>query len=373
MDTPIQVELPGNIFALVESLSCKSPITMAALNHHYIAMYGADPNQEGAALILYNLQFKVSQSKQLLKLFTSGAKLWHIENNILLSVGQNLAVIPFHLDTEQLAALVGSHRAAINDLDPDITIVEEMEITNWNLGPSVETPDLHKSIPTRIKTKIMEYSKQGFSEATICQEILPEFIEKKDIDSISTCLEYFCDIPELCLAKLLKFCLVADDKLFKNTQPINSSSLPTNLQPLERCMLLDKILKCSFSDILLMPHIRTHLDLTSALLLLQYICYLMTEDGHSLPSLNITESENKLIEWGCLVLDANYQRFLLSRDAKILEVLTFYSKLVDGYLNSLESMRQVAPLLVEIKKGKELIKHKQMADCRYSIEQLSLY
>lgn len=126
---------------------------MASLNHHYVAMYGADRNQEGATLIIYNLQFKVCQSKQAFKLFTSGAKLWCIGSNLLAAVGQNLAVVPFHLDTERLAALVGSHKNSFSEADPDVTIVDDLQVGDWGMQSNGIISD---GVPDIIKPKVLE-------------------------------------------------------------------------------------------------------------------------------------------------------------------------------------------------------------------------
>ncbi|XP_074032384.1 nucleolar protein 11 [Leptinotarsa decemlineata] len=107
----------GRLFSVVESVSPKHPVSMISLDDNYIALHGANYNEEGAVLVIYNTQFRVRQSKQPFELFTSNAKVWKIENNILLPMGQNLAVIPFDLETEQLTALFGSHKVWQDGLD----------------------------------------------------------------------------------------------------------------------------------------------------------------------------------------------------------------------------------------------------------------
>lgn len=356
-----------NLFAAFETLSCKDPVTMAYLNQHYIAMYGADCNEEGAALILYNTQFKVFQSKQSLKLFTSGARLWKIENNLLFCSGQNLGVMPFYLDTEQLSALVGSHRVALIDLDPDVMLVEEMEEADWNAS---KKDAVDRLIPSNIATQVLDLSQQGLSESTICEIILPGYVETKNVQAVMSCLNYFCDIPELCLAELLRFCLTVEDKCFSCKNLIDSE-LPLSLRQKDRCALIDKILMSSFSSTLMLPYVHRKLDLNCTLLLLQYIFYLMS--GNKKHSANIVTLEKKLIDWCCLLLDANYQKFLLSKDAQILELLNNLRDLVMKYSNCLESFNEIVPILSEIKKGKKVIKNKQLSNLQYSVEKLSLY
>ncbi|KAB0792660.1 hypothetical protein PPYR_14619 [Photinus pyralis] len=364
-----ETKVTGNLFSQFEFLSCKDNITMAYINQHHIGMYGADANEEGAALILYNTQFKVSQSKQLLKLFTSGAKLWKIENNLLFCSGQSLGVIPFYLDKEQLSSLVGSHRTATIDLDPDVVVMEELEEASW--GSPLENID--RLIPKEIAKLVIELSQQGFSESTICEIVIPQYIENKNVNAILSCLDYFCDIPELYLVELLRFTIKIDSKNFSGKLVGSSNVVPVELRQVERCNLMNKILMSSFSDSLLLPHLHSKLDLGCTILLLQYIFYLMSSDTNSRCGKSVTEFENILINWCCVLLDANYQKFLLSRDTQIIEILTNFSGLVAHYTSSLETLQQTLPLLNELKKGKKPNKNKHLNNLLYSVEKLNLY
>lgn len=340
---------------------------MVSLNDDYIAMYGASANEEGAIVIIYNLQFKVTQSKQVFKLFTVGARLWRMENNLLVCVGQNLAVIPFRLETEQIAALVGSHKVVQED-NCDVSIVQNLEMVSWESdAPSA----VNNLIPEKIQAQVMELSKQGLGENQICEEIIPGYMSKSDVESLSSCLDYFSDISEMCLAQLLKFCLTAESDLFKGNNIITSIGLPASLHPLERCVLVDKVLTKSFSDVLLLPHLRTELDLAEILLLLQYIIYLLSDDGHCMPDLDVVQTERKLIEWSCVLIDSNYQRFLLSRDEEVIETVSRLLKIVAAHLTYLEDLRSVVPLLTQLQKGKSCSKSNNTS-FKYSVEQIHL-
>lgn len=334
---------------------------MISLNDDYIVLYGASASEEGAVVIIYNLQFKVTQSKQTFKLFTMGARLWRAENNLLVCVGQNLAAIPFRLDTEQIAALVGSHKV-VQEENCDVAIVQNLESVTWeNDAPT----DVNGLIPEKIRSQVAELSTQGLGENQICEEIIPGFINKNNVDAVSSCLDYFVDLPEICLAKLLKFCLAADFGLFKGSNSVS-------LEPLEHVILIDKILTKSFSDVLLLPHLRTELDLSDILSLLQYVSTLLSHDGHCLPGLDTVQTESKLIEWSCALLDSNYQKFLLSKDDNVLQTVSHLLKIVGSHLDYLNDLRSVVPLLTQIQKGKPLNKANN-ASFKYSVEQVHLY
>lgn len=348
---------PPELFAIIETVSCKHPVTMISLNDDYIVLYGASASEEGAVVIIYNLQFKVTQSKQTFKLFTIGARLWRIENNLLVCVGQNLAVIPFRLETEQIAALVGSHKV-VQEENCDVAIVQSLETVAWEeSAPNT----LENSIPEKIRSRVIELSKQGLGENQICEDIIPDLIIKNDVGAVSCCLDYFVDLPEVCLAKLLKFCVAVHSKLLNS---VNST--------FERCVLLDQILTKSFSDVLLLPHLRAELDLSEILVVLQYVTYLLSDDGHNLFTLDTVQTESKLIEWSCVLLDSNYQKFLLSKDDKVLNTVNHLLKIVDGHLGYLNDLRSVAPLLMQLQKGKTPNKTNS-SNFKYSVEQVHLY
>lgn len=338
---------------------------MIALNMTYIAMYGAEPSQEGASLQIYNTQFKVTQSKTQLKLFTLGSKLWLIEDCILLTIGQNLAVVPFHVATEQLAALVGSHRNRIKD--DEISIISEITVEDgWETDVEIDEKQI---FTTKMSNKkiVTDLMKEGCSEVEICGEIFPKLMEKQDISTISNCINVFTDIPEAVTINLLSFCLKQIMKTAMNTE-ISFEKLGRRLS-----RLLDKILTIPYSDVLLLPHLRSGLKLDEVILFLQYLCYLLSEKGHDLPPLDSTQSEEKVMDWGCLVLDAHYQQLLLSKDAKIIEYLNYFKALIDAYNLCMDDYKKLHPVLFQLKKGKKSGKLLNTGSVKYSVEKLKLY
>nr|XP_023015996.1 nucleolar protein 11 [Leptinotarsa decemlineata] len=182
----------GRLFSVVESVSPKHPVSMISLDENYIALYGANYNEEGAVLVMYNTQFRVTQSKQPFELFTSNAKVWKIENNILLPMGQNLAVIPFDLETEQLAALVGSHKVWQDGLDSDIKLIQEVDVASWDEALKVKP----ENMPKVLSDKIKEMVQHGLPETIIVEELLPDIFKKKETKTLCSLMKHFCDISE---------------------------------------------------------------------------------------------------------------------------------------------------------------------------------
>ncbi|RZB40866.1 nucleolar protein 11 [Asbolus verrucosus] len=338
----------GELFTVVESVSCKEYVSLKSLDQNYIAMYGCNSNEEGALLVIYNVQFKVIQSKQPFKLFTNGAKLWCIDRNLLFPVGQNLAVIPFYLDMEQLAALVGSHKVIECDPDPDVSIVQKVQVVTW--GNECESKN--DNIPEVLRPKIANLLTQGLSGNTIFETLLPDLVESKNVEALSESIK---------------------SKLFKCGTQSSFKDFPPNLQPVERTALLDVILTKSFNETQVLPYLRSMLTLDEALTLLEYIYFLLTDDGHLLPLHSFAESEAKLIAWGCVLIDANYQKFLLTRDNRVNEVLSSLRNLIKEELGCFDDLRHVFSLMNEIKQGKAIHKTMHVVGLNYSVDEFPLY
>lgn len=350
----------GLQYSVIESLSSEFCITMLPLDQDYIAMYGADKNGEGATLILYNIQFKLVQSKQMFKMFKNQAKIWQIDNNLLMCVGQNLAVVPFQLETEQLAALVGSHKMLTLDKDQDLIIKEELQTDSWDEQNLVAS---RINVPFCIKEKVIEMTKQGYTDVTICEVIIPELIEKKDVKAIKSSLKFFYDIPESCTAKLLKFILNVDDSHFKSLK----NEKDVILQPYQRRILLDMLLQLPFNNLHLMPHVRKELNVTDVIVLLKYIMYVLSDDEEAV-SLSF---ETQLINWSSFLLDANYQKLILANDDKVIEFLKSFEIFIKHYLIELKEIDEAVPYLHLKRKITDGTKH--VSYITYSIEDITLF
>lgn len=356
------------LFSTINFISTDHDVSVQSLDENYLVFYGADCNQEGAALIIYNVQFKVVQTRQNFKLFTERAKLWLTESAVILPVGQNLAVVPFKLEIEQLVALIGSHKTVQKDLDADVKIVTELDVVSW-----VESAKIRdREVPDLLKEKISELVYQGMTEGTILEQLLPEILANHETKVLSQSLRYFLDIPEKYLVKILKYVLVTDRVHFKGNK-CDISSLPDALQPLERVNLLESILKKPFNDTLILPHLRSHLSLNEVLLLLDYIYLIGSDDGYVLQGLTFVETETILVQWCSLLMDSSYQKIVLSDDKSISDIFEKFNSLIDDHLVCLKDLKEVAPLLTQIKDQKEINRDCKLLNTRYTVEQFSFY
>lgn len=356
------------MFATINFVSTDHDVSVHSLDENYLVFYGADCNQEGAALIIYNVQFKVVQTRQNFKLFTERAKLWLIENAVILPVGQNLAVVPFKLEIEQLAALIGSHQIVQKEPDADVKIVADLDVVSW-----VDTAKIRdRDVPDLLKDKISELVYQGMPESTILEMILPEVLNNHDTKVLLQSLRYFTDIPEKYLVKILKYALETESKYFKGHK-CDMSGLPEALQPLERVNLLESIIKKSFNETLILPYLRSQLSLSDALLLLDYIYLIGSDDGYVLQGLTFVETETKLIEWCSILMDSSYQKIVLSDDKSVAEIFEKFNSLVEDHLVCLNDLKEVAPLLKQLTDKKSINNDSKLLNTRYTVEQLSLY
>ncbi|XP_056634006.1 nucleolar protein 11 isoform X1 [Diorhabda sublineata] len=343
-ESSLEEDNMGELFTVIDCISPKHFIAMKSLDENYIALFGANSNEEGAVLAIYNVQFKVTQSRQTFKLFSANSKIWKHENNLFVPVGQNLAVIPFHLETEQLAALVGSHKESQSNLDPDIKIIHEFEVASWDKRV------FKTHLPENLKNTLEQFVKQGYSEHAILEELLPEVFKQEDTNLLFLIMRNFVDVPEKFLVSILDFVLDISKK--------------------------DKLLKTAlvrpFSEVLILPYLRSNISTTKILSLLKSIQCLWANDKQ-LPGLSCVETHAKCLEWVTVLIDSNYQKIVLSNDKIFLETLNEINKLVKDYLDALEDLKSLEPLLISFKNKKITNRCTSITNLRYTVEQISLY
>lgn len=357
----------GELFATIEEISCKDYVAMITLDPNYIALYGCAATDEGALLVIYNVQFKVVQSRQPFKLFTNGAKIWKINEHLMFPVGQNLAVIPFHLATEQLAALVGSHRVTFDN--DDVSIVQKLQYVKWVSNCELE----QIKPPKKLKVKIEEYLTQGLSETQMVEIVTAEVLEKRNLNTIKGILKYFSNIPERNLIDILNLVLTADGENFENRVESDYLNCPKELEPRERSRLIDLILTKSFNEPLILPYLRTTLKINDVINLMQYISFLISEDGHNLIHMTAIQTESKLLEWACAIIDANYQRFLMCRDDKVKDTFLLLKAQIQDELSTTRDLTELLTFLKELKRGRSSQKMIKLSRINYIVKEFPLY
>lgn len=344
--------VPGILVSVITSISAKHPVAMAALNEATIAIYGADANEEGAVLIIYNIQFKLVQALHKLKLYTKGAKLWQMDHKLLLAANQHLAVVPYRLASQRIETMLGSclrFPKQVND-DCEVMEIRESIIADWQgQQTSKKLPEkiATTGVPKNIAKQITTYVNEGASDATIQQGLIPQLIESKDMNTIFWCLDHFKDLPEKLLIDLLSFGLRTPDSTFVPLQ--NGSSGKVYTEVITRHKFLDRIFSLSFSDISLLPHLKSVLMFDEVLRLTEYFTAKLSNEEESKSNEEESKSngkesssdaeanEKQIYEWCSLLLDSHYQHYLLSKDPKVLEMFYKLSDILDDHVSDIDN------------------------------------
>ncbi|XP_049808772.1 nucleolar protein 11-like [Schistocerca nitens] len=376
------IKSPGNFVQAVSCVNTKNPVVLKALSSTYLMLYGADPSEEGAFMLVLNLQFRLVKSRLHFKLFSPRPQVWRVQSALLLPVGLSLVVVPFHIGDERLAALLGTSRPLLSEAGLRPAIVADWGTTS-DTGSSVgSAQNIFSTAPNHIRERLEGVASDGWPQALIFCEILPHLIQKKDVKSLEWCLRHLTDLPEDGLVQVLSFCLSANDTVFDSGVPAvdgdtsflmngvldDDADIGTNkimkikpLSPPGRAHLLQLALNAHVSDAKLTAHLRT-LPLDEVLLLLRHLVYQLQQDV----------TDVRLLNWSCTVLDAHYQQLLLSRDNQVAQLLAAFHQIVIGNLSCMKDLETSAAILHRLKAGKPL-KKRQCSNKAYSIETLRLY
>lgn len=112
----------GSLYAILDCISGRD-IAIQVISENCIAIYTSKPNDDGSNIILYNIKYKIVQSKIPFKVYLSNFKLWSVNENLYLSMGQHLSVVPFVVTTDKLSNMIGSQ------IDSTDNVVENENIS----------------------------------------------------------------------------------------------------------------------------------------------------------------------------------------------------------------------------------------------------
>lgn len=328
--------VPGMLVSVVTAINTKHPVVMVPLNESTIAAYGADAQEEGAVLLIYNVQFKLVQAVQKLKLYTEDAKLWRVEDKLLLAANRHLAIAPYRLSSQRIEAMLGSslrfkHADAASE-DSEVVVIQESTIAHWQDETTPPVTISTEGIPRNIAKQVFSLLNEGSSDAAIHRALIPQLVEAKDITTIIWCLDNFGDLPEKLLINLLSFCLRTPDKTFAPLQNGTAGGKPKKSLPSSRNRFLDRIFGSSFSHIAVLTYLKSELNFNEILRLMNYLIEKL--DGSERESTSLWEpDERQIYEWACLLLDSHYQNYLLSQDPGVLDVLNKLSSLLDEHVS----------------------------------------
>ncbi|XP_011869532.1 PREDICTED: nucleolar protein 11 isoform X2 [Vollenhovia emeryi] len=319
----------SRLISVITNVNTKYPAVMTHLDETTIAIYGADVTDEGAILMIYNVQFKSAQAVQKLKLYTNDAKLWKVEDKLLLAANRHLAVALYHLAPQRIAAMLGSSLRFSSSTDNDIVVIQEATVAQWDKSQTKSCARIGR-IPFSISKKIHSYLNEGWSDAAIQETLIPLLMESADVASICWCLDTFRDLPEKLLVDLLAFTLTSPDKVFVPLQNGTTDAASRANNPYSRDNFLGKVFSVSYSSVSLLPRLKTGLTFDQVLELLEYLMCKLNEETHSLDD-NSQPSDQQLYEWSCVLVDSHYQHYLLSQDTRVLELFNRLDSILEDH------------------------------------------
>ncbi|XP_011639303.1 uncharacterized protein LOC105428612 [Pogonomyrmex barbatus] len=360
---------------VITNINTKYPVVMTYLNETIIAIYGADVADEGAILMIYNVQFKSAQAVQKLKLYTNDAKLWKVEDKLLLAANRHLAVAPYHLAPQRIATMLGSSLRfknvnAESDAD-DIIVIQEATVAQWDKNQTRVRNASIGRIPSNISKQICVYLNEGWNDAAIQETLIPLLMESGDVASICGCLDTFQDLPEKLLVDLLVFALETSDKVFVTVQN-GTTDITSKVDLYLRNNFLDKVFSISYSSVSLLPRLKTGLTFDQVLKLLKYLMCKLNDKTDS-PDDNSHLSDQQLYEWSCMLLDSHYQHYLLSQDTHVLELFNRLNSVLEEHFQFLQDLVNLRPMIDRTSNGKSLRSSSRKHNKFYSIEEIKLY
>ncbi|XP_023569887.1 nucleolar protein 11 [Octodon degus] len=357
-------------------------------------------------------------------------KLWSYGEHLFMLHGKCLTVIPCKCGVSSLAGALGKLQrardpatwmAAPSGSEKHIEVELRKFLAKW-------TPDCHNLIGNitagllgRAKAEPAFYPRNCLMQLlqthalsySLCPGLMDAALERADVQVLQLCLQRFPDVPESVTCACLKtFLSIGDDSLqgininmesvfdYSNTEqdekmeeqsgilrngfsPEDSScNRELNEKPQEpaaaptpcpvtpqRAALLNGILCSAYSETFLLPHLKD-IPAQHTTLFLQYLYFLylkcsenapMTLPGTHPPTLS------QIMDWICLLLDANFTVVLMIPEAKrlLINLYRFVKSQISVYseLNKIEvSFRELRKLNQEKNNGG-----------LYSIEVLELF
>lgn len=120
-------ESVGSLHSIIDIMSANKQLTLTTVSEDCIAIYASKAGDDGSFVILYNIKYKIVQSKVPFKVYLPTFNLWTVRKNIFLAFGEQLSVIPFRVTIDRLSSLVGSQ------CDSGMHTVVEKEMINEDL------------------------------------------------------------------------------------------------------------------------------------------------------------------------------------------------------------------------------------------------
>lgn len=423
------VEQHGNLITLFDFINVEQSIAILGIDTDCIAIYTGNASKDGATLILYNVQFKVIQSKQYFKVYFNDSKFWLIDNNLLLAAGQTLGVFPFRISKEQLSDMIGSQKVIQLSVNPVINeyINEEFELEDvmeFDDVQHITTDEVELQLP-RIKSRntklqsfenpeLIENDLRSLYKENVIIDIqrdanlpgdtlqiklfntnVPESLLLSDhfeliVNDLVRCGASEMELFEKLIAVMIesnstsdigkslqRFSTVSEKSIVKCLRyALDCPELPESVRDSRNMDLLSIVLSCSFNRSNMISHVRNELSFELVLQLLNHLYSILIDPEIQLKenSTNCDEFDHdeKIIEWMNILIDAHYQQFVMTKDEKCLSLLVKWQTAVGENIELMKQLKSLEPVLQNVVRRKVPTK-KTKSNKWYSIESVTLY
>lgn len=376
----VYVSDAGQFMEMINFVKLDQPFSISSPAKNYIAVYGGNAAQEGASLMLYNIQYNIIEAKQNFKVLFNNSRLWTLGTNILLATGQSLSVFPFYIAAEELLHLIGSmkrtgdqDRAIVqNDMidegSDDQNLIEfqqSMRPATYNIEGVREKPvtsaefddmvealvtttavklfeqeggngvqialneDPEKwsmSLPIRTLVRVME--SQGFSEMEITNELVPHLINYEADQDLMAILRKYKTLSESVIVECV----------YKGIRTENRE-------------LLALVLTIDFEEEYMVSNLRKKLAIEDVLFLVQFL-YECLSGSCQCAEIDDMDLSEVVLKWLTCLIDAHYTNILMSKSKQMAKQFTKWRLLIEKHIEGLQQLASFSALVERMAQAK---------------------
>lgn len=421
---------PGRFISLLNTIDVNQPLSLLGISRDCIAIYGANASpSEGGALILYNTQFKLIESKQMFKVYFRNSKLWVVDTFIFLAAGQKLAAASFRVSKEQLSNMLGSQRltnltapvdtecinaeAELEDtLEFDERSTAQATKASASMADDTDVLDAYDTKQVALRRDRIEsdlrllqqhdipielsYDSDLFADMVLFRpssSTKPEPIENATLKSLVAELERIGESEMSISDQLIRICIASNQTnelthCLQSNLNVSEETLALALKhylgrgrPATRSnddeakAKVNAILACAFDTSLMLGHLRAHLSFDDVSFLFDHIFgALQSADAHldSRTHADALDEDCLLANWLSSLIDSHYHHFVMTQKADFVEKLSGWRQSLRNTIDEIKELKSVAAMLYDLSDGKSVVKE-TVTSKWYSIEEITLY
>ncbi|KAK2497028.1 hypothetical protein MC885_009860 [Smutsia gigantea] len=395
---PVHPSDPEKIQSVVKSLllktvvsgNARNGIAFTVLDQDHVAVLGPPLPASKECLSIWNTKFQTLQTSKELPQGTNG-QLWCYRENLFMLHGKFLTVIPYKCEVSSLAGALGKLK---HSQDPDTHTVPHF--VNWETsqgcGLGSQNAEQSKRILRRRKIDVnVQPDVPGSTlfltikvvRVTQCFDLFDCHIGDDSLQGTDISIESVSGYSGTVQGEemeeqteILQNGFNPEEENFHNSdQELNGkpqNATETTLCPVipkRAALLRNAILHSAYSETFLLPHLKD-IPAQHVTLFLQYLYFLymkcsenatMTLPGVHPPTLN------QILDWMCLLLDANFTVMVMIPEAK--KLLLNLSKFVKSQVCICSELNKIEVSFRELQKLNQEKSNREL----YSIEVLELF